>query len=133
MRYLLDTNAVSDLVRDPHGVVGQKVRLVGDDAICTSVIVAAEARYGAERRGSTRLLEQLETVLSELPVLPFEAGADRVYAQVRTALEAAGTPIGANDLLIAAHAISLGCVVVTDNEREFRRVEGLPVENWRNG
>jgi tRNA(fMet)-specific endonuclease VapC len=69
-------------------------------------------------------------LLGALQVLPFEAPADASYGLLRTRLEQAGTPIGANDLLIAAQALALGCVLVTDNEGEFSRVEGLPLQNW---
>ncbi len=130
MRYLLDTNTVSDLVRHPQGLVAARVAQVGEAAVCTSVIVAAELRFGAAKKGSARLTLQLEVVLGALEVLSFEAPADVTYGQVCAKLEAAGTPIGGNDLLIAAHAVALGCVVVTDNEREFERVAELTVVNW---
>jgi len=103
---------------------------VGDQAICTSIIVAAELRFGAAKRASERLTLQLERILAAIEILPFEPPADAAYAQLRAKLEAAGTPIGGNDLLIAAHALVSGCVVVTVNEREFGRVSGLGVENW---
>jgi tRNA(fMet)-specific endonuclease VapC len=130
MRYLLDTNIVSDLVRNPHGKVAQRIRKVGEARVSTSIVVAAELRYGAAKKGSARLSAQLEAVLSVLDVLPFEPPADIMYASLRTSLEQVGTPIGANDMLIAAHALALGCTIVTDNEREFARVRGLPCENW---
>jgi tRNA(fMet)-specific endonuclease VapC len=130
MRYLLDTNIVSDLVRNPQGKVARHVRTVGEQHVCTSIIVAAELRYGADKKGSPRLSSQLEAVLGVLEVLPFEAPADTTYGLLRSRLEKRGTPIGGNDLLIAAQAVALGCVIVTDNEREFSRVEGLRVQNW---
>jgi len=130
MRYLLDTNIVSDLVRHPQGKVVQRIRKVGETRISTSIIVAAELPYGAAKKGSTRLSTQLEAVLRALDVLPFESPADVLYASLRARLEGAGTPIGANDLLIAAHALALGCTIVTDNEKEFARVRGLARENW---
>ena len=130
MRYLLDTNIVSDLVRRPQGHIAQHISEVGEAQVCTSVIVAAELRYGAAKKGSQRLTAQLEAVLGALDVLAFEAPADEAYGLIRARLERAGQPIGANDLLIAAHAVALGCVIVTDNESEFGRIEGLPRENW---
>ena len=130
MRYLLDTNVVSDLVRNPQGKVAQHIRKVGEARVFTSIIVAAELRYGAAKRRSPRLSAQLETVLGALEVLPFETPADAAYRLLRTQLEQAGRPIGANDLLIAAQAIALGYTLVTDNEREFARIEDLPRENW---
>ncbi|MEC8457129.1 MAG: PIN domain-containing protein, partial [Pseudomonadota bacterium] len=119
--YLLDTNALSDLVRNPHGQVAQQYSLRLEDA-ATSIIVAAELRFGAEKRGSARLSGQLEAILADIPVLPFDAPADRAYARTRQALERSGASISANDLLIAAHALALDCILVTDNEREFSRV-----------
>ena len=130
MRYLLDTNIVSDLVRHPQGRIVEHIRKVGEAQVCTSIIVAAELRYGAAKKGSERLTEQLETVLGALDVLPFEAPADATYGLIRIRLEQAGKPIGGNDLLIAAQAVALGCTIVTDNEAEFARIDGLPRENW---
>ena len=128
--YLLDTNIVSDLVRNPQGMVAVKIAKVGEDAIATSIIVASELRYGAAKKGSARLSKQLEAVLGAMLVLPLEAPADERYGEVRVALEKAGKPIGANDLLIAAHALALDLVLVSANAREFRRVRGLRVEDW---
>lgn len=130
MRFLLDTNIVSDLVRHPQGRAAERVRGVGEANICTSIIIAAELRYGAAKKGSPRLQAQLEAVLGALDILPFEAPADATYALIRAQLERAGKPIGANDLLIAAQAVALGCTIITDNEAEFARIEGLSRENW---
>jgi len=130
MRYLLDTNMVSDLVRNPQGKVAEHIRKVGEAQVCTSIIVAAELRYGAAKKGSPRLTAQLEAVLGALEILPFETPADAIYGLVRARLEQAGEPIGANDLLIAAQALSLGYTIITDNEREFGYVQDLRRENW---
>ena len=130
MRYLLNTNIVSDLVRNPHGRITQRIRKAGEGRVCTSIIVAAELRGGSAKKGSPRLTAQLDAVLSALEVLPFEAPADATYGSLRARFERRGNPIGANDLLIAAQALSLGHVLVTDNEREFARVDGLNCENW---
>lgn len=130
MRYLLDTNIVSDLVRNPQGRVSQHIRKVGEAKVCTSIIVAAELRYGASKKGSPLLSAQLEVVLGALEVLPFEAPADVAYGELRARLEQTGRPIGANDLLIAAQSLALGFTIVTDNEKEFDRVKGLPSDNW---
>lgn len=129
-RFLLDTNIVSDLVRHPQGRTATKIAELGEDAVATSIIVAAELRYGAAKKGSERLASQLETILGAMELIPFEAPADATYGNVRVALEAAGTPIGGNDLLIAAQALALDMIVVTANESEFGRVHGLKVENW---
>jgi tRNA(fMet)-specific endonuclease VapC len=133
MRYLLDTNIISDLIRTPQGRAASRIREVGEVLIRTSIIVAAELRFGAAKLDSPRLTERLEAVLELLEIVPFEPPADAVYGRIRARLEQAGTPIGGNDLLIAAQAIALGDTVVTDNEREFGRVEGLRVENWLRG
>ena len=130
MRFLLDTNIVSDLVRHPHGRSADRIAEVGEQHICTSIIVAAELRYGAAKKGSSRLTAQLEAVLDALDVLVLEAPDDIVYGELRARLEQAGQPMGGNDLLIAAHAVALGHTVVTDNEREFSRIDDLRVENW---
>lgn len=130
MLYLLDTNIVSHFIKDPAGRIGRRVLREGDQAVATSIIVAAELRFGVELKQSLRLAAQVEEALSRLTVLPLEDDADRHYARVRAELQRRGTPIGGNDLLIAAHALTLGATLVSDNVREFARVDGLPVENW---
>jgi tRNA(fMet)-specific endonuclease VapC len=105
-RYLLDTNILSHLVRNPQGRVATRIAEVGADAICTSIIVAAELRFGAAKKASARLTTQLERILSAIDIQPFESPAD------------------------AAYALATDCAIVTDNAREFRRISGLKVENW---
>jgi len=129
MRYLLDTNIVSDLIRNPQGRVAAHIKKIGETRICTSII-AAELHYGATKKGSPRLTAQLEAVLGALEILPFDSPADSVYGLIRARLEQAGQPIGGNDLLIAAQAIAFGYTIVTDNQKEFARVAGLALENW---
>ena len=129
-RYLLDTNILSDLVKHPDGAVFRRIRSVGEDTVCTSLIVAAELRYGALKKGSARLAAQLDTILSALDVVAVQSPTEERYAEVRLALERAGSPISGNDTLIAAHAIALSLTLVTDNRREFERVPELTVENW---
>jgi tRNA(fMet)-specific endonuclease VapC len=130
MRYLLDTNIISDLVRNPQGRIADRIRQVGQTRICTSIIVACELRYGISKRGSRRLSEQVEAILAAIDVLPFEVPADAAYGVSRAGLEAKGSTIGGNDLLIAAHAVALGYVIVTGKDREFGRIDGLECENW---
>ena len=129
-RYLLDTNIMSHLVRRPAGEIAQHAARVGEDRICTSVIVAGELRYGAAKKASPRLSQQLEAVLAAIEVVALEPPASIPDGELRADLERRGRLIGPNDLLIAAHALSLGHVLVTDNEAEFRRIPGLVVENW---
>ena len=131
LQYLLDTNVVSQLVRWPDGEVARRIAALEPGSVAISVIVAAELRYGAQRRGSARLTKQLEEVLSALDVLPLEEPADRHYGQIRSSLERSGKPIGRNDLLIAAHARAMGATLVTNNVGEFRRVPDLTVEDWQ--
>jgi tRNA(fMet)-specific endonuclease VapC len=129
-RYLLDTSIISDLIRNPLGKTAKRIAKVGEENICTSIIVAAELRYGCAKRGSERLTKAVEDLLGEINVLPFDVPADAEYGAIRSQLEAAGTPIGGNDLLIAAHARATGATIVTANTDEFKRVRGLNVENW---
>ncbi len=129
-RYLLDTNILSHLVKEPSGIVTRRIVAVGEATVCTSIVVACELRFGAAKKGSARLTVQLETILSAMTILPLEEPADHHYAEIRTYLHHIGQPIGHNDLLIAAHARSLDLIMVTHNEREFSRVPGLTVENW---
>jgi tRNA(fMet)-specific endonuclease VapC len=130
--YLLDTNILSDLVHHPRGGMAARqlalVRGHGGEDISTSIIAAAELRYGVTKRGSTRLARQVETVLGALDVLPFEAPADVIYAD----LERPGQPMGGNDLLIAAHALAAQLTLVTD-DRGFARIPELLRENWLAG
>jgi tRNA(fMet)-specific endonuclease VapC len=127
---MLDTNIISDLIRNPQGKAAKRIAKVGESNICTSIIVAAELRYGCAKSGSERLLKVVEELLGELDVLPLEIPADSEYGGIRAELEAAGRPIGGNDLLIAAHAYATGATIVTANADEFKRVRGLKVENW---
>ena len=129
-RYMLDTNIVSDLIRSPQGKAARRIARVGEATVCTSIIVAAELRYGCAKSGSPTLCKAVEDLLGEIAVLPFEPPADAEYGAIRAQLEAAGTPIGSNDLLIAAHACATGSTIVTANADEFKRVRGLKVENW---
>ena len=129
-RYMLDTNIISDLIRNPQGKAAKRIGKAGEDSICTSIIVAAELRYGCAKSGSTRLLKAVEDLLAEIEVLPFDVPADVQYGAIRAELEGTGRPIGSNDLLIAAHAAATDATIVTANANEFRRLRGLKVENW---
>ena len=127
---MLDTNIISDLIRNPQGKAAKRVAKVGEDNICTSIIVATELRYRCAKSGSKRLLKAVEDLLGEISVLPFDVPADAEYGGIRSQLEAAGKPIGGNDLLIAAHAFAAGATIVTANTGEFKRIRGLNIENW---
>lgn len=127
---MLDTNIISDMIRNPFGLVAQRIEKLGHQDICTSIIVAAELRYGSAKKGSAKLLARIEGVLETIPVLALDVPVDGEYGGIRAELEAAGQSIGLNDLLIAAHAYTLDLTLVTDNTREFKRIRGLSVENW---
>ena len=130
LRYLLDTNIISELVRRPAGQVARRIAEVGEDSICISIVVAAELRYGAEKSESKQLSERIGLMLSALEILSLEAPADQHYGDLRRQLARQGTPIGPNDLLIAAHALAADLTLVTANIREFERVQFLRIENW---
>ena len=129
-RYLLDTNIISHLIKEPSGIIARKIATVGEARVCTSLVVACELRFGAAKKGSPKLTTQLESILSALEIMPLEEPLDQHYADIRLHLHLTGQPIGHNDLLIAAHARSLGLVMATNNTREFLRVPGLRVEDW---
>jgi|TARA_R110001592_G_scaffold357416_1_gene660448 tRNA(fMet)-specific endonuclease VapC len=130
LAYLLDSNILSDLVRNPQGRVAAQITAAGEDTVCTSIIVAAELRYGAIKSNSAKLVERIDMILSALEILPLETPADQQYASIRHHLTRQGTPIGPNDLMIAAHALAHDLTVITANLGEFSRVPGLKVENW---
>jgi tRNA(fMet)-specific endonuclease VapC len=129
-RYLLDTNIISDLIRNPKGKVAKHIARVGENNVCTSIVVASELRYGCAKSGSKRLLAAVESLLGELNVLSLEGPADAEYGRIRAELERKGSPIGGNDLLIAAQALAIEATMVTANVGEFARVDGLKVQNW---
>jgi tRNA(fMet)-specific endonuclease VapC len=126
MGYLLDTNIVSDFVRYQQRAVARRIRERGEADVLTSIVVAAELRFGAAKRGVARLARRIDEVLARLSVLPLDEPADRVYAELRTRQ---GQPLGANDLLIAATALAGGHTLVTADQA-FVRIAELPCENW---
>lgn len=130
--HLLDTNILSELIRHPQGVVAKRIGKQGEATVCTSLIVAAEIRYGCAKKNSAKLTAQANAILDALTIVPLEPPIDEIYGRIRHALEARGKPIGPNDLLIAAHALSHDLTLVTANEAEFSRVPKLKVENWLN-
>ena len=132
--YLLDSNVLSEFMRNPKGHAANTFRRKAsepDTRILTSIIVACEMRYGAAEKGSMLLAQRVDQTLASVEVAPLTSGMDDTYAEIRSALEREGQPIGQNDLLITAHALALDAILVTDNVREFKRVKGLRVENWQ--
>jgi tRNA(fMet)-specific endonuclease VapC len=130
---MLDTNALSELIRNPQGILAQRLNALEPDTVCTSIVAACELRFGAQRKGSAPLTQRVEQLLQALTVLPLDTPTDEHYADIRATLERSGTPIGSHDLFIAAHARSRGMTLLTRNLREFQRVPGLAVEGWPTG
>lgn len=130
---LLDTNIISDIMRNLEGVAAQRARAVnqtrGSDALCTSIVVQCELEFGLARKSSPRLDVAYRAVMESIDVLPLGTEVASHYAHIRAHLERLGTPIGPNDTLIAAHALALDAILVS-GDAEFRRVPGLRVENW---
>jgi tRNA(fMet)-specific endonuclease VapC len=132
MRFLLDTNVCVDYLNGRHPTVTRSILKRSPDDLCVSSIVAAELRYGAEKSAHRqRNHHRLDLFLTEIQCVDFDAVAAASYGRVRAALERRGRLIGAYDMQIAAHALALRLVLVSDNVREFRRVPGLKIENWR--
>lgn len=129
-RAMLDTNIISSLMSDPYGAARKRLERFGVADVCISIISAAELWFGAERTSSRRINAEVAAATSLVAVVPFEHPADQEYGRLRAHLQRLGTPIGPNDLFIAAHALSLGVMLITANVREFHRVPGLRVENW---
>jgi tRNA(fMet)-specific endonuclease VapC len=129
-RYLLHTNILSALVRDPHGRIAEQLNARLPATACTSIVVAAELQFGLCKGVSERLRIQVEAVLFAIDILPLEGPVVRHYGEIRAYLQSQGTSIGHNDLFIAAHARALGFTLVTENVREFARVPELAIENW---
>lgn len=130
MRYLLDTNIASDMIRNPQGRPARRHRTLGRASAGVSIVVAAELRFGARKKGHVALTGRIEEFLGSVDVIPFDMPADEVYASLRADLERRGLVVNANDMFIAAHTLALDRILVTDNERDFRRIDGLSVENW---
>ncbi len=128
--YLFDTNILSELIKHPAGLLAQKITKLDQTSFCTSIIVACELRYGALKKNSANLTTKVELLLANIIIAPLTDEIDRHYAELRTFLEKQGQTIGANDMLIAAHALTLHAILITANEREFLRIPGLSVENW---
>ena len=132
MRRLLDTNACVDYLTGRYPRVVARIQGSSPEDLCVTSVVVAELRYGADHSARRRTNHaRIDALLDEIECLDFDLRAAAAYGRVRARLEAAGTPIGPNDMLIAAHALSRGLSVVTDNVGEFGRVKGLKVENWR--
>ena len=131
MKYMLDTNVCIHVIKKkPESVIRRFMELDAGD-ICISSITYAELMHGVEKSSSRdQNLLALMLLLSPITILPFDGLAAETYGKVRANLENKGTPIGPMDMLIASHALSQGLTLITNNTREFFRVEGLAVEDW---
>jgi tRNA(fMet)-specific endonuclease VapC len=128
---MLDTNICSYILRCRPQKVKEHFDRIGPDSIAISSVVLAELYFGAISHPQAKgLLRQIEDFRSRLDVISWDDDAAMHYGEIRACLQKAGKPIGNMDLMIAAHARSLGATLVTNNLREFERVDGLTTENW---
>ena len=131
MRYMLDTNICRYVIKHKPESVFRKLKKIKPEDVCISSITYAELAYGVEKSAQPeRNRLALSMMLSSIEIVAFDDAAADEYGEIRAGLERKGTPIGSLDILIAAHARSLGCTLVTNNTKEFCRVEGLEVVNW---
>lgn len=129
--YLLDTDTCSYIMKRSHPRLLQKLRSVGVDCVGVSVVTEAELLYGLKLSSKPKLADAaFDAFIKHVRVFDWDREAAHHYAEIRAYLQKRGEMIGANDLMIAAHGRSLGATIVTNNEREFRRVRSLKVENW---
>ncbi len=128
--YLLDTNICVYIIRRRPEAVYRRLSRTAGRTVAISVVTAFELEIGALRAQGQHYSEAVRLFIGEFPVLPLENSARKFYGQLRTALERRGEKIGAHDMLIAAHALALDATLVTNNEKEFRRIKGLSIENW---
>lgn len=129
MRFMLDTDAISFALRG-QGQVAAEIRRRAPSQVCTSSTVVAELELGVARRGSRRLRAEVDAFCRGIVVLSFDGNAAERHGRLAAALLDDGAPIGVEDTMIAAHAISAGCTLVTHNRKHFARVSGLRVEDW---
>ena len=131
MLFMLDTNMCSYIIRDnPKGIFEKLKEVEQDHVIALSSIVVSELFYGASKKGSAKLIKVVNIFVEQFTIYDYNKASAKAYANIRTTLEKKGQVIGVHDMLIAAHALSLGATMVTNNVKEFERVEGLSVENW---
>ncbi len=126
---MLDTDSVSFALRGV-GHVGARILEHNPSELCVSALTVAELRFGADRKKSGRLHGLIDAFLRPISVLPFDEAGGNAFGKVASALVARGRPIGSIDTLIAAHALAVDCALVTNNEKHFRNVADLRVENW---
>ncbi len=128
---MLDTNMCSYIIRDnPKGIFQKLKEVEKEHTIALSSIVVSELLYGASKKGSTKLIKVVNMFVEQFTIYDYNKASAKAYANIRTTLEKKGQVIGVHDMLIAAHALCLDATIVTNNTKEFERVEGLSLENW---
>ena len=131
MIYMLDTNICSYIIRNTPEKIKVKLKEVEQEhELALSSIVVSELFYGAYKKNSEKLINLVKSFVENFTIYSFDTKAAEIYGRIRVELERKGNIVGAYDLQIAAHAVSLNAVIVTNNEKEFRRIENLRVENW---
>ena len=129
MRYILDTDTVSFIIRNNSSVIANLIKHE-DDEIYISAISYAEISYGLEKKGSERLFNEVNSIIGKLSIIDFDASQSEFYGQIRAELEKSGTPLGDMDMLIAATALSTGAILVSHNKKHFSKIKGLKIEDW---
>ena len=129
MIYMLDTDTISNVVRE-HPPVIKKLIKHENDEICISALTSAELFYGLEKKNSQRLFDEVRSVIGKCTIVDFDASQSELYGKIRVELEKSGTPLGDMDLLIASAAMSTGAILVSHNKKHFSRIKGLKIEDW---
>ena len=131
MRYLLDTDTASYIIRGAYSTLDAKLATIAPRDVAISVITRAELLYGLERRGNPRALARVVHAFLEcITIPPWDNAAADAFAKLRAQLDQQGTPIGFADTMIAAHALAMKVALVTNNQKHFQYVKGLVLENW---
>lgn len=131
MLYMLDTNICSYIIRNKPQNIKEKLKSVEKDhTIALSTVVVSELIYGAKKKGAEKLFDLVLSFIENFQIMDFDKNSALSYATIRVELETTGNIIGSNDLFIAAHAKGCDAILVTNNTKEFERVEGLRLENW---
>lgn len=130
MHYILDTDICSYIIRESSPVLLKNLNDHNQDKISITSITYAELLFGAERKGSKRIMDKIEAIASNVSIISFDQNAAIEYSIMRLKLEQSGTPIGNMDMLIASCVLSEEAVLVTNNEKHFSNIKGLKIENW---
>ena len=129
MRYILDTDTLSSIVKNNSSVIANLIKHE-EDEIYISAISYAEIFYGLEKKGSDKLFNKVNSIMGKLSIIDFDVSQSEFYGKIRVELEKSGTPIGDMDMLIAASAFSIGAILVSHNKKHFSKISGLKIEDW---